>query len=103
MVACAYRNVVASELADLLPVSEHLGVERVPVHITSQRVTAAAVAVKVHTGYKRTVTFIAVENLNRAGHKLERRALINQVASREVRVVRGDVCKSVKALLLVDC
>ena len=46
MIARADRNMIVAELTDLLPVSKHVGVDAVPVHVATQRMSAAAVAVE---------------------------------------------------------
>ena len=89
MVARADRDVVVTELSDLLPVREDRRVvaRGIEVHVASQGVTAAAAAVKGNARNERTVALVAVVDLDAAGIKQECGALIHQVVSREVVVV----------------
>ena len=103
MVTSADRDVIASEFSDLLPVFKYALVSRRPVHIGTQRMSAAAVTVKAHSRDSRSVGFVAVEYLYRARQELERRALIDEVTAREVGVVRRNIGESVEARLIVDC
>ena len=101
VLAGADCNVVFAEGSDLLPVSQQVVIHAVPVHVASQAVTRAAVAVKVHAD-ELTSGFIAVEGLDAAGHQLECRALPVHVASREVGIVGGDIGERIVVRIVVD-
>ena len=98
MAARAYSDVVCTELADLLPVSEEVCV-LTEVHVASYSVAVAAYG---YARNKRTRGLIAVENLNAAGQELESRTLPVEILSHKTCIVRGEVCKHIVVGIAVD-